>query len=69
MRYLITILALFPALAVAEQRPNIIIILCDDLGYGDLGIHGHPHIQTPNIDKLAKDGIRFTNFYSTAPVC
>lgn len=53
----------------AGQRPNIVIILCDDLGYGDLGIHGHPHIQTPNIDKLANDGIRFTNFYSTAPVC
>ncbi len=53
----------------AEDRPNIVIILCDDLGYGDLGIHGHPHIQTPNIDRLANEGIRFTNFYSTAPVC
>lgn len=69
MRYLISLLALFPTLASADQRPNIVIILCDDLGYGDLGIHGHPHIQTPNIDRLANEGIRFTNFYSTAPVC
>ncbi|MEZ6128371.1 MAG: sulfatase-like hydrolase/transferase [Planctomycetaceae bacterium] len=55
--------------ATAAERPNVIIVLCDDLGYGDLGAHGHPHIQTPNIDKLANTGLRFTNFYSTAPVC
>ena len=54
---------------VNADCPNVVIILCDDLGYGDLGIHGHPHIQTPNIDRLANEGIRFTNFYSTAPVC
>ena len=51
------------------KRPNIIVIICDDLGYGDLACYGHPHIQTPNLDKMAKDGIRFTDFYSTAPVC
>ena len=56
-------------LQAAPQRPNMIVILCDDLGYGDLGIHGHPHIQTPNLDALASSGIRFSNFYSTAPVC
>ncbi|MCA9033814.1 MAG: sulfatase-like hydrolase/transferase [Planctomycetaceae bacterium] len=55
--------------AEADTRPGIIMILCDDLGYGDLGVHGHPHIQTPNIDALANEGIRFTNFYSAAPVC
>jgi arylsulfatase A len=69
MRYMITCLAILPTLAIADQRPNIVVILCDDLGYGDLGVHGHPHIQTPNIDRLANEGIRFTNFYSTAPVC
>lgn len=53
----------------AADRPNIIMILCDDLGWGDLGIHGHPHIQTPHLDALAAGGMRFTNFYSTAPVC
>ena len=63
-----SLLFLIPG-AVAAERPNIVVILCDDLGYGDLGIHGHPHIQTPNLDKLANEGLRFTNFYSTAPVC
>ncbi len=53
----------------SADNPNIIVILCDDLGYGDLGVHGHPHIQTPHIDELANSGIRFTDFYSTAPVC
>ena len=54
---------------LADDRPNIIVLLCDDLGYGDLGCYGHPHIQTPNLDKLAQGGIRFTSFYSAAPVC
>lgn len=51
------------------DRPNIVLFLCDDLGYGDLQCYGHPHIQTPNIDRLATTGIRFTDFYSAAPVC
>ena len=53
----------------ADDRPNIIVIICDDLGYGDLACYGHPHIQTPHLDQLAADGIRLTDFYSTAPVC
>lgn len=53
----------------AEDRPNIVVVLCDDLGYGDLECYGHPHIKTPNLNKLAKEGIRFTDFYSAAPVC
>ncbi len=52
-----------------ETRPNIVVILCDDLGYGDLSSYGHPIIQTPNLDGLAEDGIKFTSFYSAAPVC
>ena len=51
------------------RKPNIVVILCDDLGYGDLGCYGHPKIKTPYLDQMAKDGIRFTDFYSTAPVC
>lgn len=51
------------------QKPNIIYILADDLGYGDLGCYGQDKIETPNIDKLAETGMRFTQHYSGAPVC
>jgi arylsulfatase A-like enzyme len=55
---------------IAEKsKPNIIFILADDLGYGDLGCYGQQKIETPNIDKLSKQGLRFTQFYSGAPVC
>ncbi len=50
-------------------RPNLVVILADDLGYGDLGVQGSRAIQTPNIDTLAAEGMRFTQFYSSAPVC
>ena len=52
-----------------EKRPNIVVILCDDLGYGDLECYGHPHIKTPHLNTLAMEEIRFPDFYSTAPVC
>ena len=55
--------------ALADSRPNIVVLLCDDLGYGDLQCFGHPHIKTPNLDRLAASGIRLTDFYSAAPVC
>ena len=55
--------------ATADDRPNIVVILCDDLGHGDLECYGHPHIKTPNLNRLAQSGIRFTDFYSSAPVC
>lgn len=50
-------------------RPNIVVILCDDLGWGDLENYGHPMIRTPHLNRMAKDGIRFTDCYSAAPVC
>lgn len=53
----------------AEERPNFVVILCDDLGWGDLASYGHPHIKTPNLDRLAVEGMRLTSFYSAAPVC
>jgi arylsulfatase A len=53
----------------AEQRPNIVFILADDFGYGDLGCMGCTDISTPNIDSLAADGVKFTDFYANAPVC
>ena len=52
-----------------ETPPNIVVILCDDLGYGDLSCYGHPNIQTPNLDGLAAGGIRLRSCYSAAPVC
>lgn len=48
---------------------NIILIMCDDLGYGDVGFNGNPIIQTPNLDRLAVNGIRFSRFYAGGPVC
>lgn len=51
------------------RKPNIIIILADDLGYGDVGCNGATHIRTPNIDRLAAEGARLTDFYASANVC
>lgn len=51
------------------RRSNFIIIYCDDLGYGDLSCFGSKEIRTPHLDALAKDGVRFTNWYSNCPVC
>jgi arylsulfatase A-like enzyme len=53
----------------APSRPNIVFILADDLGYGDLGCFGQKRIQTPNLDRLAADGIRFTQAYAGSTVC
>ncbi len=55
--------------AAEKQPPNIVFIIADDLGYKELGCYGQKYIKTPNIDKLAKDGIRFTQFYSGNAVC
>jgi arylsulfatase A-like enzyme len=53
----------------SEDPPNIIVIFADDLGYGDLGIYGHPTIKTPNLDKMAYEGQKWTNFYAASSVC
>lgn len=63
-----------PLLAESEnekvpRRPNIIMILADDMGYGDLGSYGHPTIRTPNLDRLAQEGQKWTGFYAAANVC
>ena len=57
------------ATAADPPRPNIIVLLADDLGYADLGIHGSKDIATPNIDSLAKNGVRCTSGYVSAPYC
>ena len=52
-----------------KKLPNIVLVMADDQGWGDMGYQGHPRIQTPHFDALAKEGIRFDNFYAAAPVC
>jgi arylsulfatase A-like enzyme len=56
-------------LAAAPPKPNVVFILADDLGYGDLGCFGQKHIKTPNLDRLAAEGMRFTQAYAGATVC
>ena len=54
--------------ASAAEPPNVILVLADDLGYGDLGAHGHPRLKTPNLDQLSRESMRFTDFH-VAPMC
>jgi len=62
-------LLLLPSAATAETKPNVIVVYADDLGYGDLACFGHPTIKTPHLDQMAAEGMKFTQFYSAAPVC
>ena len=55
--------------ATISGHPNIIIILADDHGYGDLSSYGGPNLHTPNLDQLVSEGIKFTQFYANSPVC
>lgn len=55
--------------SLAQNQPNVIFIMTDDVGYGDLGIYGGTDVQTPNLDQLASQGVRFTDFYANAPNC
>ena len=57
------------AVAADSKQTNFVVVLCDDLGYGDIGCFGHPHIKTPHLDQLAVDGARLTDCYAAAPVC
>jgi len=66
---ILSALALFWAAPTAAQtKPNVVLIVMDDVGYGDYGSYGAPDVKTPNIDRLARDGVRFTDFYA-APTC
>jgi arylsulfatase A len=70
---LLSILLLAHLIAVSalasDQRPNIVLILADDLGYGDVGCYGATKVKTPNIDRLASEGRRFTDAHSASSVC
>jgi arylsulfatase A-like enzyme len=57
------------AQAQQKRKPNIVVIITDDHGIGDVGCYGHPEVRTPNLDRLAASGVRFTQWYSNAPIC
>ena len=70
MKPLLTIIfTTFLHLSLFSARPNIVLIFADDMGYGDLGCYGHPKAKTPVIDRLAKQGARFTQHYANGPEC
>lgn len=66
---LLLLLALLSSAVASAAQPNILLIYVDDLGFGDLGSYGHPVLQTPNIDALARDGLRLTNAYAPSALC
>ena len=57
------------AAQTADRPPNFVVLFADDMGYGDLGCYGHPTIRTPNLDRMASEGVRFTSWYAAASVC
>ena len=65
---LTALVLLWTAPAFAQTKPNVVLFVMDDVGYGDYGAYGAPDIRTPNVDRLAKEGVRFTDFYA-APSC
>jgi arylsulfatase A-like enzyme len=65
----ILLLGILLAAALHAARPNVVLIVVDDLGYGDLGCYGHPVIRTPHLDALAAQGLRFTQFYAPSALC
>lgn len=66
---LFSLFSMVASVDAQHQQPNIIVIFVDDLGYGDLSCFGHPTIMTPNIDQMAAEGMRFTQFYVAASIC
>jgi len=66
---LVLLLAWLGTALAAPEKPNVVLIFCDDLGYADLGCYGSQNIRTPNLDRMASEGARFTDFYVAASVC
>src|SRR5688572_30282271 len=69
VKSIIASFALLGVCSVAEAKPNVIVFLSDDVGYGEYGFQGNTQIPTPNIDSIAKGGVRFTNGYVSGPYC
>ena len=68
-RWLIFLTLFAVAPLAAKDRPNVIFIFIDDQGYYDLGCYGATEIETPRIDRMAAEGVRFTDYYAAAPIC
>lgn len=66
---LLLLATLIAATAPAAQRPNVILVMADDQGWGETGYNGHPLLKTPHLDAMAENGLRFNRFYAGAPVC
>jgi len=62
-------LFLLAGMAQAAERPNMVLVMADDQGWGDMAYNGHPVLKTPNLDEAAAAGLRFDRFYAVAPVC
>src|SRR3546814_1300079 len=58
-----------PSSVAATGKPNILFVLVDDMGFGDLSVMGNQKVQTPNLDRLAREGVLMTQFYDAAPIC
>src|SRR5918995_681587 len=71
MRHSIAVLSAFLVAlpARAAEAPNVVLVMADDQGWGDMAYNGHPHLKTPHFDALAREGVRFDRFYAAAPVC
>ena len=69
MRRFSAVLLMLVSLHVSAERPNVLLIYVDDLGLGDTAVYGHPIVETPNIDRLAEQGVRFTHFYAPSALC
>jgi len=67
--YYLFMAAFLPLISLAAERPNIVLVMCDDLGWGDVGFNGNKVIRTPHLDAMAKGSLRFERFYAAAPVC
>jgi arylsulfatase A-like enzyme len=67
--YLVLFIFFVAQLASGQERPNIIFIMADDLGYAELGSYGQKQIKTPHLDQLASEGMKFSQFYSGSSVC
>src|SRR5688500_20198831 len=59
----------FPAAGQIADRPNVVLIMTDDAGYGDFGSYGAPDVRTPNIDAIGREGVRLTDFYANGATC